>query len=71
MWPILAITLLLTCYLLWLFGKLWRLSRRKARLRSASVARQRRAMPLSRPRQKRARKRSKQCQNRRLSGIWP
>ncbi|AVJ19883.1 high mobility group protein Z [Serratia sp. MYb239] len=53
MWPILLIALLLTCYLLWLFGKLWRLSRRKARLRSASVARQQRQLPISRPGRKR------------------
>ncbi|ASL85172.1 high mobility group protein Z [Serratia marcescens] len=56
MWLIPIIALLLMCYLLWLFGKLWRLSKRKARFRSASVARQRRQPPLSRPGRKRYRK---------------
>ena len=45
MWLIPTIALLFMCYLLWLFGKLWRLSKRKARFRSASVARQRRQPP--------------------------
>ncbi|REF42496.1 hypothetical protein C7332_0680 [Serratia ficaria] len=56
MWPIPTIALLLMCYLLWLFGKLWRLSKRKARFRSASAARQRRQLPISRPGRKKCRK---------------
>ncbi|NHB88548.1 high mobility group protein Z [Photorhabdus tasmaniensis] len=32
------ITTLLVCYLLWLLGKLWRLSRRKIRLRGVTTA---------------------------------
>ncbi|MER2471562.1 high mobility group protein Z [Photorhabdus laumondii] len=32
------ITIPIVCYLLWLLGKLWRLSRRKTRLRSATTA---------------------------------
>ncbi|AYM94047.1 high mobility group protein Z [Serratia sp. 3ACOL1] len=51
-----AIALLLTCYLLWLFGKLWRLSKRKTRFSSASAARQRRQLPISRPGRKKYRK---------------
>ncbi|AVE16577.1 high mobility group protein Z [Hafnia paralvei] len=40
MWLILIIALLLTCYLLWLLGKLWWLSRRKQRWRQAAMTRQ-------------------------------
>ncbi|MBS9439841.1 high mobility group protein Z [Photorhabdus noenieputensis] len=32
------ITILIVCYLLWLLGKLWRLSRRKTRLRRVATA---------------------------------
>ncbi|OWO79152.1 high mobility group protein Z [Photorhabdus luminescens] len=32
------ITILIVCYLLWLLGKLWRLSRRKTRLRRVTTA---------------------------------
>ncbi|NTX81932.1 high mobility group protein Z [Serratia proteamaculans] len=53
---ILTIALLLMCYLLWLFGKLWRLSKRKTRFRSASAARQHRQLPISRPGRKKYRK---------------
>ncbi|ACY86330.1 high mobility group protein Z [Edwardsiella piscicida] len=34
---ILAIGLMLTCYLLWLLAKLWRLSQRKARWQRAAM----------------------------------
>ncbi|RKE87331.1 hypothetical protein BDE27_3668 [Xenorhabdus ehlersii] len=33
------ITTVLVCYLLWLLGKLWQLSRRKCRLRTIIMAR--------------------------------
>ncbi|EKN4915076.1 high mobility group protein Z [Yersinia enterocolitica] len=52
--PIIA--LLLTCYLLWLLGKLWRLSQRRKQLRSASVARQRKHLPPNRPGKRKYRK---------------
>ncbi|PLR33692.1 high mobility group protein Z [Chimaeribacter californicus] len=51
-----VITLLLMCYLAGLLGKLWRLSQRKARLRSASVARQVSRSPFLRPGRQRYRK---------------
>ncbi|PVZ81145.1 high mobility group protein Z [Serratia sp. S1B] len=51
-----VIALLLTCYLLWLSGKLWRLSKRQARFRRASAARQRTQLPISRPGRKKYRK---------------
>ncbi|AXG45567.1 high mobility group protein Z [Photorhabdus laumondii subsp. laumondii] len=35
---LILITILIVCYLLWLLGKLWRLSRRKTRLRGATIA---------------------------------
>ncbi|ATX63031.1 high mobility group protein Z [Yersinia hibernica] len=52
--PIIA--LLLTCYLLWLLGKLWRLSQRRSRLRSATAARQRKHLPPNRPGKRKYRK---------------
>ncbi|AUQ41521.1 high mobility group protein Z [Yersinia ruckeri] len=55
-WVIPTITLLLTCYLLWLLGKLWRLSQRKSRLRSASATRQRKQSPFNRPGRRKYRK---------------
>ncbi|PLR32707.1 high mobility group protein Z [Chimaeribacter coloradensis] len=51
-----VITLLLMCYMVGLLGKLWRLSQRKARLRSATAARQVNRSPLPRPGRQRYRK---------------
>ncbi|KGA67162.1 hypothetical protein DJ62_3719 [Yersinia enterocolitica] len=55
-WVIPIIALLLTCYLLWLLGKLWRLSQRRKQLRSASVARQRKHLSPNRPGKRKYRK---------------
>ncbi|PHZ26991.1 high mobility group protein Z [Yersinia sp. KBS0713] len=55
-WVIPIIALLLTCYLLWLLGKLWRLSQRRSRLRSATAARQRKHLPSNRPGRRKYRK---------------
>ncbi|PNM27054.1 high mobility group protein Z [Yersinia enterocolitica] len=53
---ILIIALLLTCYLVWLLGKLWLLSQRRKRLRSATAARQRKHLPSNRPGRRKYRK---------------
>ncbi|AYW94183.1 high mobility group protein Z [Yersinia pseudotuberculosis] len=50
------IALLLSCYLLWLLGKLWRLSQRKSRLRSATAVRQQKHLPSNRPGRRKYRK---------------
>ncbi|UJD91504.1 high mobility group protein Z [Rahnella aquatilis] len=47
-WVIPAIALLFACYLLWLFGKLRRLSKTRARLRRATFARQAKSLPVRR-----------------------
>ncbi|KAB8310176.1 high mobility group protein Z [Rouxiella chamberiensis] len=45
-WVIPAIALLFACYMLWLFGKLRRLSKTKARLRRATFVRQAKSLPV-------------------------
>ncbi|TKI04261.1 high mobility group protein Z [Martelella alba] len=49
---LLLIVLPLTCYLMWLLSKLWRLSRRKDRLLSARGAVRRSAPPVRSRRRK-------------------
>ncbi|KAA8997440.1 high mobility group protein Z [Affinibrenneria salicis] len=44
----LLITLVTVCYLLWLSGKLWRLSQRKKRVIRATINRPRRPLPIKR-----------------------